>query len=122
MIAGVAGGIAEYLAIDVALVRIVWLVLLLSGAGVLAYLIAWIAIPEAAGGTDASARVADRTERSAAAPDSGRWLIGGALIAIGGWLLVRDVARRFLPVLDDVLLPLVLIAVGVGVIAYTVKR
>lgn len=46
-IAGVAGGIAEYLEIDSAIVRLIWLLaILFGGAGFLAYLIAWIVIPE----------------------------------------------------------------------------
>jgi len=47
MIAGVCGGIAEYFDIDPTLVRLLGLVLVLSGgAGVIAYIIAWIIIPE----------------------------------------------------------------------------
>jgi phage shock protein C len=43
---GVCGGLAEYFNIDVTLVRLVFIVLALSGAGVLAYIIAAIVIPE----------------------------------------------------------------------------
>ncbi len=46
MVAGVCGGIAEYLEIDPILVRLVFLALLFSGVGVLLYLVAWILIPE----------------------------------------------------------------------------
>ncbi|MDP6478799.1 MAG: PspC domain-containing protein [Phycisphaerales bacterium] len=46
VIAGVCGGLAEYLGWDPTLVRIVWLVLVLAaGTGVLAYLILWICMP-----------------------------------------------------------------------------
>jgi len=45
-IAGVCGGIAEYFGIDSTLVRIGWIIfMLLGGAGVLAYIIAWIIMP-----------------------------------------------------------------------------
>ncbi len=45
-IAGVCGGIAEYFGIDPTLVRIGWIIIsLLGGAGLLAYIIAWIIIP-----------------------------------------------------------------------------
>src|SRR5215212_6391234 len=48
---GVCGGLAEYFGIDAVLLRIVAVVLALSGgAGFLLYLIAWIAIPEDAPG------------------------------------------------------------------------
>jgi len=46
VIAGVCGGIGEYFNIDPVIVRIIWVVVtLLGGAGLLAYIIAWIAIP-----------------------------------------------------------------------------
>jgi phage shock protein C len=47
MIGGVCGGIAEYFDIDSTLVRLLAvLVVLLGGAGVVAYIIAWIVIPK----------------------------------------------------------------------------
>lgn len=47
MVAGVCAGIAEYLNIDPTLVRLAFLFLAIwGGGGVLAYLIAWIIIPE----------------------------------------------------------------------------
>lgn len=49
MIAGVAGGIAEYFEIDPAIVRLIWVLLALPGGvpGILLYLIAWLVIPPA---------------------------------------------------------------------------
>jgi phage shock protein PspC (stress-responsive transcriptional regulator) len=45
--AGVCGGLAEYFGVDAVLLRIVAVALALSGgAGLLLYVIAWIAIPE----------------------------------------------------------------------------
>ncbi|NLL62445.1 MAG: PspC domain-containing protein, partial [Candidatus Atribacteria bacterium] len=47
MIAGVCGGIAEYFEIDPTLVRLLTvLVVFLGGAGGIAYIIAWIIIPQ----------------------------------------------------------------------------
>lgn len=46
MVAGVCGGIAEYLDIDPTIVRLIWAFFLLSGVGFLAYIIAWIIVPE----------------------------------------------------------------------------
>ena len=48
MIAGVCGGIAEYLEIDPTVVRLIWvlLVFLSFGAAIIAYIIAWIIVPE----------------------------------------------------------------------------
>lgn len=45
MIAGVCAGLAEYLNIDPTVVRLIWALVGLSGAGVLAYLIAALIIP-----------------------------------------------------------------------------
>ncbi len=48
MLAGVAGGIAEYFNIDPTIIRLVFLVLTIAGgAGVLVYAVGWIIIPEA---------------------------------------------------------------------------
>ncbi len=47
-IAGVCGGLADYLNVDPTVVRIIFLALLLIfGGGLLLYLIIWIAAPEA---------------------------------------------------------------------------
>ena len=46
IIAGVCGGIGNYLDIDPVLARIIWvLFVLIGGTGILAYIIAWILIP-----------------------------------------------------------------------------
>jgi phage shock protein C len=46
-IAGVCGGIAEHFDIDPVLVRVLAVILLLCGsAGLLAYIILWILVPE----------------------------------------------------------------------------
>ena len=48
VIAGVCGGIGEYFNIDPTLVRLLWVLLIFAGgSGILAYIIAWIIIPEA---------------------------------------------------------------------------
>lgn len=44
-IAGVCGGIAEYLGIDPTVVRLIWALVALTGAGILAYFIAALVIP-----------------------------------------------------------------------------
>jgi phage shock protein PspC (stress-responsive transcriptional regulator) len=44
---GVCSGVAEYFALDVTLVRVVWLILGLTGTGIIAYIVCWIVIPEA---------------------------------------------------------------------------
>jgi phage shock protein PspC (stress-responsive transcriptional regulator) len=47
IIAGVCGGLAEYFEIDSTLVRLIFVVIVLAGgAGVLAYIILWIVVPQ----------------------------------------------------------------------------
>jgi phage shock protein C len=48
MLAGVCLGVADYFGLDVTLVRVIWAVVsvITGGAGVLAYLVAWIIIPD----------------------------------------------------------------------------
>src|SRR5690554_4027511 len=48
MLGGVSSGLAHYLGIDPVIIRVLWIVLVLAGgSGILIYIIAWIAIPEA---------------------------------------------------------------------------
>lgn len=52
-IAGVCGGLADYLDIDATVVRLVFVVLIaVGGSGVLLYLIAWVVVPSATSSTD----------------------------------------------------------------------
>lgn len=50
VLGGVCGGIGEYLNVDPTIVRIIWVLFGLSGFGVLAYLIAWLIMPEGPNG------------------------------------------------------------------------
>jgi len=46
-IAGICGGLGEYFNIDPVIVRLAWIAFtLMGGAGILAYIIAWIVIPD----------------------------------------------------------------------------
>jgi phage shock protein PspC (stress-responsive transcriptional regulator) len=46
MVGGVCGGLAEYLGMDVTLIRVLWvLVTLLAGTGLLIYVVLWVLIP-----------------------------------------------------------------------------
>ena len=62
-LAGVCAGIADYLDVDVTLVRVLWLALsIVPGAvigGILAYLLAWIVMPEGQASRAASGRRLD---------------------------------------------------------------
>jgi len=45
MIGGVCSGIAEYFTVDVTVVRIVFALLALTGAGIVLYLLLWLLMP-----------------------------------------------------------------------------
>lgn len=48
MLGGICGGLGDYLDVDPTIIRVVWAVLTLItvGIGILAYLVAWVIIPE----------------------------------------------------------------------------
>ena len=46
MVAGVCAGLGEYLNIDPTIVRLIWALVGLTGAGILVYLVAALIIPE----------------------------------------------------------------------------
>ena len=45
-IAGVCGGLAEYINIDPTIIRVIWALVGLTGAGIVAYLVCALVIPE----------------------------------------------------------------------------
>jgi phage shock protein C len=150
MIFGVAGGMADWLDLDPALVRLVWALLILAGGvGLLLYIVAAIVIPEepiggavpvAAPGTDATADAtapagaaspaaddwyARRQARRAARAQrggNGAVIFGVILIVLGGWFLVD----RYLNIDSALVLPAVLIVLGgvlvVGALARSGNR
>jgi len=46
MLGGVCGGLGEYFDIDPTIVRLIAVIFALTGTGILAYIIAWLIIPE----------------------------------------------------------------------------
>lgn len=48
-LAGVCMGVANFLGLDVTVVRLLWLLaVIFAGCGILAYIIAWVVMPEEA--------------------------------------------------------------------------
>lgn len=68
MVAGVCGGIGEYLELDANVIRLIWVIVSVFsvGVGVLAYLFAWLIIPEEAHPVAASRPVGTTTSRTPA--------------------------------------------------------
>ncbi|OIP95313.1 hypothetical protein AUK40_06125 [Candidatus Wirthbacteria bacterium CG2_30_54_11] len=114
IIGGVCGGIAEYFDLDPSLVRIIAAVLVLAGgAGLLAYLVAWVVIPERPKdskepGTSIGRTASETTDSKTPVQKDGsrdqNFLFGAILICIGGVYLIKDLIpwlslARFWPVL-----------------------
>ena len=120
MIAGIAGGLGTYLGVDPVLVRLAIVALTLAGgAGILAYLIAWLIIPEEPH-PGAAVEVAAASPETAGSPRGigARVVVGVILIGIGALLLVQWA----LPWADDVAWPLALIGTGLGLLIYGARR
>ena len=84
-IGGVCGGLAEYFAIDPAIVRVIFLLTaLFHGTGLLAYVVLWIAVRNRPQGAEIPK---DRAIRS-----SGWWkyAVGLILIVVGAVLLINE--------------------------------
>jgi phage shock protein PspC (stress-responsive transcriptional regulator) len=119
MIAGVCGGLAEYFSVDAILVRIAAVVLALTahGAGLLAYLIFWIIVPQKPLGevvveTGDSQTVAVETEESKTERKNGILFVGAGLIVLGALFLLDN----FVPVIFfsiGKLWPVVLVVIGI---------
>ncbi len=105
IIGGVCGGIGEYFDIDPVLVRILWLLFtFLGGAGILAYIIAWVAVPS----SEVKGKAEKKEENKVQEDDRGGFWGGVTLIVIGFIFLLFTLRIFWVK-----LLPLCLIVVGV---------
>lgn len=107
VLGGVCGGLGRYLNVDPVLLRIAAVALALSGGlGVLAYVVAWIVIPEQAG-----------PESEPPAPAVNRHgvalVVGTSLVALGALLLVQQIVPWFS---GAFFWPVVIVAIGVAVV------
>lgn len=140
VLGGVAAGLADYLNADPALVRIAWalLAIVTGGAGFLAYIVAWIVVPEApdapyaAAGSPASTGDADTdapmtsptypvsgTTTASGGDNRAGIIVGIGLVLIGAWFLLRE----YLPDIDwSLLWPIILIAVGILILISVSRR
>ena len=129
MIGGVAGGLAEYFDIDPTLVRIIFVVtLFVGGGGFLAYIILWIVVPEepfvfvppdtssqsSADGSTANPNPSPSPAEFYESRHEKRRNIGGAILIVIGVLFLMD---NFVPRFHfGDFWPLILIAIGVGLL------
>ena len=123
MIAGVAGGLANYFDIDPTIVRIIFVAGLFLGAGFLAYIVLWIVVPEEPYGLENTGQdgvkqenadqgtTNDANAQAKSDHKSNRPHIFGAILIILGVLLLLDNFVRF-----HIFWPLLLILIGVGIL------
>jgi phage shock protein PspC (stress-responsive transcriptional regulator) len=89
MIGGVCMGIARYFDVDVTLVRLIWVMAaLFGGSGVLAYIIAWIIVPEEPVEGEA-VNITPGSSTGGSTADTRT--VGLIVIAIGLFLLFRNI-------------------------------
>ncbi len=132
ILGGVAAGLASYLNTDPALVRIAAiLVPLTGGAALIAYIVAWIVVPEepvaeAAPTTDpvtgeTIAPVAAPPGEPASRPSDGRggMVVGIGLVLVGLWFLLRE----YVPDIDwSLIWPLIVVGVGIAILVTSMRR
>lgn len=116
VIAGVCGGLGEYLGVDAVLIRIAALILVFAGgAGILLYVIGWIAMPEAPEPPADEVAPAGAVEPAPPAERrSGSLVLGLVFIALGLVFLADEVWPDFLA--WRYVWPIALIAVGVAIL------
>ncbi|HEX6947854.1 MAG TPA: PspC domain-containing protein [Acidimicrobiia bacterium] len=113
VIGGVAGGLGKYFGVDPVWFRLGFVVFTLAGgSGILAYLIAWIVIPEETG-----------EETAATAPakplgPQGSMIAGMALVAIGLVLLIR----QFVPWFSQLMWPAAIVVAGAALIVMGLRH
>ena len=108
VVAGVCGGLGEHLGVDAVLIRIAAVILIFAGgAGLVLYVVGWIAIPEETGVPGRAA--GPRPERA-----SGGVVLGIIFIALGGTFLIDEIWPDFLS--WKYVWPIALIAVGTAVL------
>ena len=118
IIGGVCGGIAEYFGIDPTLVRLLAiLIVFIGGAGVIAYIIAWIIIPQNPEEVPEQEVDYSGTESH---EDRNKHVWGGLiLIFLGLFFLTRSFFPHFILVK---FWPIILVVVGIGLIIQSLTR
>ena len=117
-IGGVCGGLADYLSIDVVLIRVAFILLVLfGGSGVLVYIIMWIAIPAQNGNFNSYEDLSEKKSPDTNGKEAGSQtnnnssLIAGIALILVGFLFLADRLIPYSHIID--LWPLILVGLGV---------
>lgn len=132
IIGGVAGGIAEYFKIDSTIIRILFILLAVTGgSGILIYLILWVIVPtetsvnkmaneetirENASEVKRSAEKTVKKIRDNIDPERSRMILGSLLLVIGIMLLANNFISGFFAILVR-FWPVFFIAGGIAILA-----
>lgn len=112
VIAGVCGGLGEYLRVDPALVRIAAVILVFAGgAGLVLYLIGWIAIPDEPEEASAGEQV---RATDAPGPTQGAVVLGLVFVVLGIFFLLDELWPDFLS--WKYVWPIALVGVGLAIL------
>jgi phage shock protein C len=129
VLGGVAGGVADYLDADPAIVRIIWALLAIVTGGIffVLYIVMWIVVPEtpdsttatpvdaAAGATVVPAPAHRSTRRSGGGP----MIFGLILVGLGAYFLIDE----YLPQVDvNALWPIGLVVLGLVLLVTSLRR
>lgn len=104
ILAGVCAGIANWIGLDVTLIRIIFLILgFMTGSGLLIYIILWIVMPSASEipgrQTDWSQRAGQMRNEFIQATSKPNMdalkIFGGILVALGGFYLLKEIQPQW---------------------------
>ncbi|MBI9048041.1 MAG: PspC domain-containing protein [Anaerolineaceae bacterium] len=119
ILGGVCGGIGEYFSVDPIIIRLIFLALLfLVDISFWIYIILWVIIPSETQevSIDFSERIRGMGDdvRTAVQEPKGNYTIyiGGALVLLGGSLLLKQYIPNVFYYMDKMTLPILLIAAG----------
>jgi phage shock protein PspC (stress-responsive transcriptional regulator) len=111
LIAGVCSGLARYLGVHPALVRIVFVFLALAGGvGLVMYGVGWLIIPE----DDAAEAILPRQASNVDAA----YLVGGGFLVVVGSLLL---ARKVFPPSEGAFWPSIVLALGLCLLVFAAR-
>lgn len=124
MLGGVCAGLAEYFDVDPSLIRLATVILLFAGGtGILAYIVAWIIIPQEplVSKAESTESVSENRKEVTESPDKSKFIVGIILIALG-FLFLMNTLNVWTWFSFFRLWPVLLIVIGLVVILKGLER